>query len=129
MDVAQSTKINNYLFVVLFHKIIAEAYMAKAEFEVARVHIEKAIMVARKFELMNLTAKLYLLYGKYLQDIALIKTDSQADYALSASKMYKKALLIAKGIKNNYLTGKVEKAKTVLSSFCQLNDIIIKENF
>lgn len=127
LDVAQSPKISNYLFIILFNKVIAEAFMAKADYEMAKVHIEKAIMVARKFELLNLLSDLYLLYGKYLQDIALIKTDAQIDYVMGASKMYKKAFLIAQGIKNSYLLAQVEKSKTVLNSFCQLNGIILKD--
>lgn len=126
LEVAQSPKINNYLFIAMYNKIIAEAYMAKSDYESAKVYIEKAIMVARKFELLDLLAKLYLLYGKYLQDIALVKSDLQGDYVIGASNMYKKALLIAQTIKNENLTRKVEQAKTVLNSFCQLNGIIIR---
>ncbi|MDD3436483.1 MAG: AAA family ATPase [Candidatus Gastranaerophilales bacterium] len=127
LDVAQGSKINSYLFVVLFNKVIAEAYMAQSEYELAKVHIEKGILVARKFEMLNSMADLYLLYGKYLQDIALIKTDAQYDYVLGAAKMYKKAGLISQGIKNVYLSAKIDKAKTVLNSFCQLNGIILKD--
>jgi len=126
LEVAQSPKINNYLFIAMYNKIIAEAYMAKSDYESAKVYIEKAIMVARKFELLDLLARLYLLYGKYLQDIALVKSDLQGDYVMGASNMYKKALLIAQTIKNENLTKKVEQAKTVLNSFCQLNGIIIR---
>lgn len=127
LDVAQSPRINNYLFTVLYNKVIAEAFMVQAEYELAKVHIEKAIMMARKFEMLNFLADLYLLYGKYLQDIALIKTDAQYDYVLGASKMYKKASLIAQGIKNSYILAQVDKSKAVLNSFCQLNGIILHE--
>lgn len=127
LEVAQSSKINNYLFMILFNKVIAEAFMAQTEYESAKVHIEKAIMIARKFELLNFLADLYLLYGKYLQDIALIETDAQFDYVTGASKMYKKAFLIAQGIKNNYLISQVEKSKAVLNSFCQLSGIVLKD--
>lgn len=127
LEVAQSPKINNYFFIILYNKVIAEAFMAQADYESAKVNIEKAILIARKFELLNLLADLYLLYGKYLQDIALIKTDSQFDYVSSASKMYKKASLIAQGIKNNYLLTKIDKSKTVLNAFCQLNGITLHD--
>lgn len=127
LEVAQNPKINNYLFIIMFNKVIAEAFMVQADYEMAKVHIEKAILIARKFELLNLLSDLYLLYGRYLQDIALIKTEAQVDYVTGASKMYKKALLIAQGIKNNYLLTQIEKSKTVLNSFCQLNGIILKE--
>lgn len=128
LDVAQSPKINNYLFIILFNKVIAEACMVQADYELAKIHIEKALSIAKKFELTNLIAEMYLLYGKYLQDVALVKTDSQMDYILGASKMYKKAELMSQSIKNNYLLTQVEKSKTVLNSFCQLNNIILKDN-
>lgn len=127
LEVAKSPKIHNYLFVILFNKVIAEAFMAQSDYAMAKVHIEKAILIARKFELLNFLADLYLLYGKYLQDIALVKSDAQIDYVSGAAKMYKKALVIANGLKNNYLLTQIEKSKTVLNSFCQLNGIILKE--
>lgn len=127
LDVAQSPKINNYLFVVLYCRIIAEAYMVQGEYELAKASIEKAIMISKKFELLNLLADLYLLYGKYLQDLALTKTNAREEYVLGASKMYKKAVLISQGIKNRYLVSRAEKAKTVLNSFCQLNGINLRE--
>lgn len=128
LDVAQSPRIDNYIFVILFNKVIAEAYMAKSEYELAKAHIEKAILIARKFELLDLLSGLYLLYGKYLQDIALIKSEAQVDYVLGASKMYKKATMIANEVKNNSLLARIEKSKAVLNSFCQLNGIVLKDN-
>lgn len=127
LEVAQSIKINNYLFIALYNRIIAEAYMVQAEYELAKVHIEKAVLVAKKFEMFIILADLYLLYGKYLQDIALVKTDAQIDYVHGASKMYKKAFLMAEGLKNNALMAKIEKSKTALNSFCQLNGINLTE--
>ncbi len=84
-------------------------------------------MMARKFELLNLLSDLYLMYGKYLQDMALVKTDAQEDYVIGAAKMYKKSLLLAQGVKNSYLCAQVEKAKSVLQSFCQLNKIELND--
>lgn len=127
LDVAQGPKINSYLFIILFNKVIAEAFMAKSDYESAKVNLEKAILVARKFELMDMLSDLYLLYGKYLQDIALVKSETQIDYVINASKMYKKAALIAQELKNTYLLTKIEKSKTVLNSFCQLNGITLKD--
>ena len=125
LEVAQNPKINNYFFIVLFNKIIAEAYLAQSEYESAKIHIEKAILVARKFELLDLLARLYLLYGKYLQDMALVKSDAQVDYALGSLKMYKKAELVNQITKNEYVLTNINKAKTVLNSFCQLNGIFL----
>lgn len=128
LDIAQSPKINNYIFIVLYNKVIAEAYMAQAEYELARVHIEKSILVAKKFEMLNFLADLYLLYGKYLQDISLVVSETKVEYISNAAKMYKKADLIAQGINNAHLSAKIEKARSVLHSFCQLNGITLKDS-
>lgn len=126
LDVAQEPKINNYFFIALLNKVMAEAYMAQSEYELAKVSLEKAILVARKFEMLDLLARLYLMYGKYLQDMALVNSETRADYASGAFKMYKKAGLIANALKNQILTEQSEKAQTVLKSFCSLNNIDLR---
>lgn len=127
LELAQSPKINNYIFVVLFNKVIAESYIVANDYEMAKIHMEKAIAVAKNFELLTQLAELYLLYGKYLQDIAIVKKEAQVDYVTGAAKMYKKAGLISQGIKNNYILSNVEKSKNVLSSFCKLHGIELVE--
>ena len=83
-------------------------------------------MFARKFEMQLLLASLYLLYGRYLQDLALAKTEEGESYVSNAFKMYKKAYAIAKDLKNENLANDVAKATSALKSFCQLNRISIK---
>ena len=100
LDVAKNPRINNYLFIVLYNKLIAEIEIIKGDYENAKISIEKAIMFARKFEMQLLLASLYLLYGRYLQDLALAKTEEGESYVSNAFKMYKKAYAIAKDLKN-----------------------------
>ncbi len=126
LDVAKNPRINNYLFMVLYNKVIAEAEIIKGDYENAKMSIEKAIMFARKFDMKLLLASLYLLYGKYLQDLALAKTDGGETYVSNAFKMYKKAYSIAKDLKSDNLINSVVKSTSALKSFCQLNRIAIK---
>lgn len=126
LDVAKNPRINNYLFIVLFNKLIAEAEIIKGDFENAKISIEKAIMFARKFEMQQLLASLYLLYGRYLQDLALVKTDGAETYVSNAFKMYKKAYTIAKELNNESLLNDVVKSTSSLKSFCQLNRIPVR---
>lgn len=123
LDVAKNPRINNYLFMVLYNKLIAEAQMIKADYENAKISIEKAIMFARKFEMQQLLASLYLLYGKYIQDITLAKTEEGEAYISNAFKMYKKAYNIAKEINNEILVKTVLNETASLKSFCKLNRI------
>lgn len=127
LEIAKNPKINNYTFTVLYNKIIAEAFIIKGDFESAKIHIEKAIMFARKFELLNLLAQMYLLYGKYLQDLALVKTDSQGDYVTGAAKMFKKADMVTQTIKNTSLQNEIAQSSAALKSFCILNQIVIQD--
>ena len=125
LDVAQNPKISSYLFVVLLKMVIAKACIVISDYETAKIHIENAIILASKFNMKDILSRLYLLYGKYFQEIGLLKTDKQADYLKGASKMYEKATGLIKQTRNNCIHIETEKAKNVLKSFCQLNSITV----
>ncbi len=44
----------------------------------------------KKFNLLDLLSRLYILYGKYFQEIGLIKSPQQQDYLNGANKMFVK---------------------------------------
>lgn len=123
LDVAQNPKISNYMFVVLLKMVISKACIIISDYETAKIHIENAIILASKFNMKDILSRLYLLYGKYFQEIGLLKTDKQADYLKGAGKMYEKATEIVKQTRNNCVYIEIEKSKNVLKSFCQLNSI------
>lgn len=127
LEVAQNPKINNYYFIALFNKIIAECQLVLLDYEAVKIHLEKAIMISKKFQLFDMLSKLYLLYGKYLQDMAVNPSEKQIDYLFGVSKMYKKSKVIADTIKNQALIDEIEKGKTILQSFCKLNGITLTE--
>lgn len=125
LDVAQNPKINNYFFIILLKMLIIKASIVISDYETAKIQIENAIILASKFNMKDILSRLYLLYGKYFQELGLLKTDKQADYLKGAGKMYEKATEIVKQTKNNCIYIEIEKAKNVLKSFCQLNSINI----
>lgn len=123
LEVAQNPKIDNYFFVILLKTVIIKASMAISDYETAKMHIESAIMLSRKFNLNDLQSRLLLLYGKYFQEIGLINSPQQQEYLNGAAKMYFKASELVRQTRNNYVHIEIEKAKNVLKSFCQLNNI------
>lgn len=123
LDIAQSPKIQNYYFITQFNKVIGEAYLASQDYESAKVYIESAIGIARQFELHDILTELYFLYGKYLQELATIKSNSQKDYALSALKMYDKATNLSQSLDNRLLTKIIMTAGTELMRYCQKHNI------
>ncbi len=125
LDVAQNPKINSYFFIILLKMLIAKASIVISDYETAKIQLENSIILAGKFNMKDLLSRLYLLYGKYFQEIGLLKTDKQSEYLKGCGKMYEKATVIVKQTKNNCVYIEIEKAKNVLKSFCQLNSIKI----
>jgi len=127
LNVAQNPKIDNHFFAVLLMMVMVKASIAVSDFESAKIHIENAIIEARKYGMDDLLSKLYLQYGKYFQELGLIKSSRQRDYLAGAAKMYEKASEIVKSVtKNNYVHTDIQKAKAVLKTFCQLNRISVE---
>lgn len=123
LEVAQNPKIDNYFFTILLKIIIIKAAMASSDYETAKMHLDSAIMLARQFNLNDMLSRLFLLYGKYFQEIGLISSPQQQEYLNGSAKMYFKASEYVRGTRNNYVHIEIEKAKNVLKSFCQLNSI------
>ncbi len=126
LDIAQSPKIQNFYFITQFNKIIGEAYLALQDYDSAKAYIESAIGIARQFDILDVLSELYFLYGKYLQELSTIKSDSQRDYAVSAFKMYDKSVNLAQNLHNGNLVSTVMAANTELRRYCQKNGIVIR---
>lgn len=123
LEVAQNPKIDSYFFTILFKTVIAKCAMTNSDFETAKIHIENAILIARKYNLKDMLSRLYLLYGKYFQEIGLIKSPQQTEYLQAADKLYTKSKEIIEQTKNKYVYSNLKKAQSVLKSFCQLHSI------
>lgn len=125
LEVAQNPKIDNYFFSILLKMVIAKCCITLSDFESAKAHLESAILLAKKFNLLDLLSRLYILYGKYFQEIGLIKSPQQQDYLNGANKMFNKAEELIKQTKNTYVNSDLKKAQKVLSTFCIMNNIKI----
>ncbi len=128
LEVAQNPKIDNYYFVILLKIVLAKAHIIKSDFESAKIHIETAIKIAKNFEMKDLLSRLYLMYGKYFQEIGLVKSQKQTQYMNAAFKMYQASAALVKQTKNTYVMQNIEKASVVLDAFCRTNNIKLSEN-
>ena len=126
LEVAQNPKINNHFFACLLQSVMAKATLALSDFESTKIHLENAIITARQYGLNDLISRLYLQYGRYFQELGLIKSNRQKDYLIAAAKMYEKASEIVKATRNNCVHQDIQKAKAVLKTFCHLNKIPIE---
>ncbi|MBO6088363.1 hypothetical protein J6P92_08480 [bacterium] len=129
LAVAQNPKIDNYFFTILLKMVMVKCYITLSDFESAKIHIESAILMARKFNMKDILSRLYILYGKYFQEIGLTKSSKQTEYLKSAKKLYREAKSLIEGTQNKNVYQDLKKAKSVLKSFCQLHNLDIGENY
>ncbi len=123
LEVAQNPKIDNYFFAILLRIVMAKCALTMSDFETAQMNIETAILAAQKFNLKDMLSRLYLLYGKYFQELGLKKSSKQIDYLHSADKLYAQARVIIEETQNKYVYKDLRKAQNVLESFCKLNSL------
>ena len=101
--------------------------MAKQDFESAKVYIEKAIFLAKNFDLQHLLVKTYLQTAKMYQELALPKSSSRAHYIKQALKMFQNAKNVAIVSEETSLQKAIKEELNILTSFCKLNGIILKK--
>ena len=127
LDIAQGPNINNCYFIAMFNKLIGEIYLAKQDFESSKVYLEKAIYIAKQFDLEYILVKSYLQCAKLYQELALPKTSSRSNYIKLALKMFQKAKNVSIVSEQPALQKNIKEELNILTSFCKLNGIILKK--
>ena len=127
LDIAQGPNINNYFFISLFNKLIGEIYMAKQDFDSAKIYIEKSIFVAKQFNLETILVKDYIQYAKFYQELALPKSSLRPSYIKQALKSFQLAKNVSIVAEHPYLQKYIRDELSILTSFCKLNGIILKK--
>ena len=121
LEIAQSPKINNYFFIIYFQKLIAEIYLRKGDFNAAKMYFEKAVTLAKQFELKYQVAELYMAYGNYMEEFMKANTSFTDENMSITSQMYDKALETAKELRLNNLVEKASKLKNDFKTTVRLN--------
>lgn len=124
LEIAQNPRINNSFFIVLLKILLAKAYMELSDYESAKINLESALILTKKYNMNDLTAKIYLIYGKYYQDLGTLQSQNQSEYLKGSMKMYDKAEdIILQITKNTYLREIVEDKKNILKAYCVTNGV------
>ena len=127
LEVAQNPKIDNFFFMILFKMIIAKCSITMSDFDTAKIHLESAIELAERFNMKDLLARLYTSYGKYFQELGLVKSPEQMEYLEGAQKMYEKAKKFVDKSENKYVYSDLAKAMKSLYTFCCVNNLKVFE--
>ncbi len=123
LEVAKNPKINNYYFMVIYKKLIAEIYMIKGDLEATKMYIEKALMIVKAYDLKLQKVLLYQLYTKYLEEMVSSKPQNKNIYAQNAINTYKKSLTMLKNMNLPQIESEIQKELSAFKAFCQMNEI------
>ncbi len=123
LEIAQSPKINNYFFIIYFQKLMAEIYMKKGDFSAAKMYFEKAVTLAKQYELKYQVAELYISYGIYMEEFMKVNTAFTDENMNTTAQMYDKALNVAKELKIKNLIDKANKLKNEFKTSARLNSV------
>ena len=122
LEIAQNPRINNAYFIVLLKILLAKIHTELSDYESAKIDLESAIILAKKYEMNDLMSRIYFIYGKQYQDLGTVQGSNQIEYLKGASKMYKKALdIVLTTTRNTYIKAKIEDQTNLLMSYCSLN--------
>lgn len=128
LDVAQGPNINNYYFISLFNKLIGEIYLAKQDFDSARVYTEKSIFISKQFDLQYILVKNYLQAARLYQELALPKSSNRGEYIKNALQMFKLAKNVSIVAEQKSIQKIIKDELNILTSFCKLNGITLKKD-
>ena len=122
LEIAQNPQINNTYFIVLLKTLIAKAYIEISDYETAKINIGSAIILAKKYSQNDLLSRVYLLYGKYYQELGTVQSPKQNEYLKASAKMYEQAMdIVGEKTRNIYVKNQIEEQKKILISYCDLN--------
>ena len=124
LEIAESPKINNYIFAIYFNKYIAEIYLKKGDLTASKMYFEKAVVCARENKLKYQLVDLYLSYGAYVREAMRVSKEYSSANIGMANDTYDKAIEIAQELQLKNLINKTMKIKNEFRTFCQLNSLI-----
>lgn len=124
LEIAQNPSINNYFFIINLKMVLAKAYMNIADFETAKINIESALSLSKKYKMNDLTSRIYLLYGNYYKEMGSVASQKQSDFLRGAAMMYEKGMeIVIRDTHNDYVKDSITSNKNILSDFCAKSGI------
>lgn len=123
LNVALSPKIDNYNFQIYLRIVLAKAFIAENDFDTARIHLDEGLKLSQENDLNDLTARLYLTYGRLYEEVGFKKSSKQVEFLKMSDTMFERSMKYIRKTQNNYLFRELTKSQKVLKSFCEMNKI------
>ena len=97
LSIAQKPEICNHYFALLFDKLICRIYLSLKDYDSARIYIDRALTIARGYDIKYQLAKLYLMSGE-CQTKLVDSSPNKQERINAANELYTKAYDINQGL-------------------------------
>ena len=123
LEIAQSPKINNFIFTIYFQKCLAEIYLGKQDYNSVKMYLEQAIVLAKQQDLKYQLVELYITYGDFMQEFMKSSNDYTETNVNMIVEMYENANIIARELDIECLIEKTQRYQNEFKVFRQLKSI------
>lgn len=124
LNIAQKPEICNHYFTLLFEKLICKIYISSKDYESARIHCDKALTIAKGYDIQYQLAKLYIIAGDCQKEMVETSTDKKSCVD-NAIQLYNLAKNIGKNLEIASLERIVLQKMNEVEVLCQAKGIII----
>lgn len=125
LEVAKNPKINSYYFQVMYKRLIAEIYLIKNDYSVAKMYLDKSMLITKKYNLEYLNIQLYDFQAKYYIEMFKSGNDGGSSPLVNAKKLYEKAITLASRLGLLNVVEDIKKEYQSLLTFAQLKKVIL----
>lgn len=125
LEVAKNPKINSYYFQVMYKRLIAEIYLIKNDYSVAKMYLDKARLITKKYNLEYLNIQLYDFQAKYHIEMFKSGNDGGSSPLVNAKKLYEKAITLASKLGLLNVVDEMKKEYQSLLTFAQLKKVVL----
>ena len=124
LSIAQKPEICNHYFALLFDKLICRIYISLKDYESARLYADRALTIAKGYDIKYQLAKLYIISGDCKRELAETSQNFKND-VLEAKEMYELAKKINQELDINSLSKSVLQKENELDILCKAHGIAL----
>ncbi len=124
LSIAQKPEICNHYFALLFDKLICRIYLSLNDYDSARIYVDRALTIAKGYDIKYQLAKLYLMSGDCQKEIAEKSSDIKEGIS-HAHQLYQMAYRVNEELEIASLTKSIAQKMNELDIMCKANGITL----
>lgn len=125
LTIAQKPEICNHYFALLLNKFICKTYISNKDYDSARIYLDRALTIAKGYDLKYQLAKLYLIAGNCLMETIDTRQEDVKTTLLEMEDLYNKSDKINLDLEISSLSKEIIQKKNELEMLCKAYGITL----